>query len=212
MRDCARSGIVLAILAIAGTAFARGRDGTETKTENRVERKEIPNAVEYIFSRLVRPGRLVKSQAGKPGQVIRTYRVTLSHGKVVSKDLVKVERIEPTTTRFLMAPSGMAPDRHMFSRSRVLSMVATAYPPNPRHPWSRTRSHTASGRPAQFGFVAVDPRVVPLGSKLYVEGYGFAIAADKGGAIKGNRIDLCMETDRQCRQYGRHRVQVHILR
>ena len=120
MRDCARSGIVLAILAIAGTAFARGRDGTETKTENRVERKEIPNAVEYIFSRLVRPGRLVKAQAGKPGQVIRTYRVTLSQGKVVSKDLVKVERIEPTTTRFLMAPSGMAPDRHMFSRSRVL--------------------------------------------------------------------------------------------
>jgi 3D (Asp-Asp-Asp) domain-containing protein len=212
MRDCAKSGLVLAILAIAGTAFAGRQDGTDKKTEIRVERKDIPSAVEYLFSRLVRPGRLVKVEAGKPGHVIRTYRVTLSHGRLLSKELVKVERIEPTPTKFLMARSGMALDRHMFARSRVLDMVATAYPPNPNHPWSRVRSHTATGRPAQFGLVAVDPRVIPLGTKVYVEGYGFAIAADTGGAIKGNRIDLCMETDRLCRMYGRRRVKVHVLR
>jgi len=211
MRDCARSGLVLAILIFAGTASAGRRDGTETKTEIRVERKEIPSAVEYVFSRLVRPGRLEKIQVGKPGQVIRTYRVTLSHGRLVSKELVKQERIEPTPTQFAMAQSGEEPSRHMFSRSRVLNMVATAYPPNPYHPWSRVRSHTASGRPARFGLVATDTRVVPLGAMLFVEGYGFAVAADRGSAIKGNRIDLCMETVAQCRAFGRRKVRVHVL-
>lgn len=201
----------MAILMIAGTAFAGRRDGTDTKTEIRVERKDIPSAVQYLFSRLVRPGRLVKVEAGKPGHVIRTYRVTLSHGRPVSKELVKEERIEPTPTKFLMAPTGTEPSRHMFSRSRVLDMVATAYPPNPYHPWSHVRSHTATGRPARYGLVAVDSRVIPLGTTLYVEGYGFAIAADRGSAIKGNRIDLCMETVRLCRLYGRRHVRVHIL-
>ncbi|MEI8282281.1 MAG: 3D domain-containing protein [Armatimonadota bacterium] len=50
-----------------------------------------------------------------------------------------------------------------------------------------------------------------LGSLLYVEGYGFAYAADTGGAIKGNRIDLCFSTNAQCNRFGRQAVIVHVL-
>ncbi|MBM7097441.1 peptidoglycan-binding protein [Bacillus sp. H-16] len=59
--------------------------------------------------------------------------------------------------------------------------------------------------------VAVDPDVIPLGSKVYVEGYGEAIAGDIGGAIKGNRIDLHMATKEEALEFGRQTVEVQIL-
>ena len=85
-------------------------------------------------------------------------------------------------------------------------MTATAYAAE-----SFRHSKTATGTRAVRGVVAVDPRVIPLGTKLYIEGYGYAVAADTGGAIKGNRIDLVMNTVRECRKFGRRQVKVHIL-
>lgn len=70
---------------------------------------------------------------------------------------------------------------------------------------------TASGMKAGYGVVAVDPRVIPLGTKLYVEGYGYCIAADTGGAIKGNKIDLCFNSYSEAVNYGRKNVTVYIL-
>ena len=62
-----------------------------------------------------------------------------------------------------------------------------------------------------YGVVAVDPRVIPLKSLVYVEGYGFAIAADTGGAIKGKRIDLCYPSRAMAKRFGRRNVRVHLL-
>ena len=60
--------------------------------------------------------------------------------------------------------------------------------------------------------VAVDPRVIPLGTKIYVEGYGVAIAGDTGGAIKGNIVDLFFNTNSECYTFGRrHGLDVYIL-
>ncbi len=70
---------------------------------------------------------------------------------------------------------------------------------------------TASGIRAQYGVVAVDPRVIPLGTNLYVEGYGYCIAADTGGAIKGNKIDLCFNSYNEAVNYGRKNVNVYVL-
>ena len=70
---------------------------------------------------------------------------------------------------------------------------------------------------AVYGCVAVDPRVIPLGTKLYIETpdgsfvYGHSIAADTGGAIKGNRVDLFFPTHSQALQFGRRNVNVYIL-
>jgi 3D (Asp-Asp-Asp) domain-containing protein len=60
--------------------------------------------------------------------------------------------------------------------------------------------------------VAVDPRVIPLGSLVYVEGYGMGLACDTGSAIKGNRIDLLMASSSQANAWGRRKVVVHVLK
>jgi 3D (Asp-Asp-Asp) domain-containing protein len=59
--------------------------------------------------------------------------------------------------------------------------------------------------------IAVDPSVIPLGSKVYVEGYGHAIAGDTGGAIKGNKIDLFIPSKDAALQWGRKQVKVTVL-
>ncbi len=71
--------------------------------------------------------------------------------------------------------------------------------------------YTASGRVAEYGVVAVDTKVIPLGTKLYIDGYGYAIAADTGGSIKGNKVDLYMDTTKDCLNFGRRNVAVYVL-
>ena len=72
-------------------------------------------------------------------------------------------------------------------------------------------NYTANGNFLTKGLVAVDPNVIPLGTRLYIEGYGYAIADDTGGAIKGNRIDLAFDSHEEAIQYGRKYINIYIL-
>lgn len=69
---------------------------------------------------------------------------------------------------------------------------------------------TASGAPAGPGSIAVDRRVIPLGTRLVVEGYGPGDARDTGGAIRGNRVDVWLSTAAACRAWGRRSVRVWV--
>ncbi len=60
--------------------------------------------------------------------------------------------------------------------------------------------------------MAVDPRVIPLGTKVYVENYGPALAADTGGSIKGNRVDIFVDSHQEAVSWGRRRVRVYVLK
>ena len=71
--------------------------------------------------------------------------------------------------------------------------------------------HTSVGLWPKRGIVAVDPRVIPYYTKLYIPGYGMAIAGDTGGAIVGTRIDLFMDSLYECYQWGRRDVEIYIL-
>lgn len=71
---------------------------------------------------------------------------------------------------------------------------------------------TATGWYVRKGIVAVDPRIIPYGTHMYIEGYGFAVAADRGSAIKNNKIDLYVPTLQEAYQFGRqYNVKVYIL-
>lgn len=93
----------------------------------------------------------------------------------------------------------------------ILSLESTGYTPGPESCGDSADGITATGHRAQKGIAAVDPRVIPLGTLLYVEGYGYARALDVGGAIKGNKIDLCFDHVPQAMRWGRRNVRVHIL-
>ena len=73
------------------------------------------------------------------------------------------------------------------------------------------RGITKSGTQVSRGTAAVDPDRIPLGTKLYVEGYGHAVALDIGGAIIDNRIDLYMDSKEECFEFGRQDVRVWII-
>jgi peptidoglycan DL-endopeptidase CwlO len=65
--------------------------------------------------------------------------------------------------------------------------------------------------PNGLSTIAVDPTVIPLGTKVYIPGYGYAICSDTGGAIKGNKIDLYLKSEQECIQWGRRTVTLHII-
>ena len=92
--------------------------------------------------------------------------------------------------------------------TQVLGMEATAYLPTD----GGGGGLTAMGIPATYGVVAVDPDIIPLGTRVYIPGYGEALAADTGGAIYGYRIDLCMEDYWQAMDFGRRTVTVFVLK
>jgi len=101
-----------------------------------------------------------------------------------------------------------------FKSLKKISMTATAYTSvsaTSKRPGDPYYGITASGMKAARGVVAVDPKIIPLGTKLYVEGYGYAVAGDTGGAIKNNKIDLYYDTHNECIKFGRRTVTVHIL-
>lgn len=70
---------------------------------------------------------------------------------------------------------------------------------------------TRSGTQVSRGTAAIDPRIIPLGTKIYVEGYGHAECLDTGGDIKYNRIDLYMDSKEECFEFGRREVKVWII-
>lgn len=117
------------------------------------------------------------------------------------------------------APSGntvTAPDGTVYTYSKMISCNATAYDASyeSNGKWGPV---SATGKPLAYGMVAVDPRVIPLGTRLYIETpdgswvYGYAVAEDTGGAIKGNKVDLFYPTRAEALRFGRRTVNVYIL-
>lgn len=192
------------------------KEGMEIKidrvvVENLENKIEIPFETESRENKDMFEGEKKVITKGEVGQKIESLKNTYVNGVLettevlkseITKDPVK-EVVEVGTKKGTQAPNGK-------NAKRVIVMQATAYDPT-------AGSKTAMGTRARVGAVAVDPKVIPLGSKLYIESmdgfasYGYATAEDTGGAIKGNRIDLFYNSNAEANRFGRRNVKVYVL-
>ena len=93
------------------------------------------------------------------------------------------------------------------SYGRVVRVEATAY--SSMQP--DLSPYTATGTLCRYGVIATDPNFIPLGTRVYIPGYGYAVAEDTGGAIVGNRIDVAFDSLSECYAFGRQWVDLYIL-
>ena len=127
--------------------------------------------------------------------------------KRVKNQLGSNQKSKPTDNTNEVSKSNQEPNRG--DRRLIGTFHATAYDDSVESQ-GQWVGQTATGMKPQVGVIAVDPNVIPLHTKLYVEDYGNCIAGDTGGAIKGNRIDVFKNTASEVRQWGRRDVKVYI--
>lgn len=167
-------------------------------------------------------------QSGQEGKAIAHYKLVLENGKEISRSLVTREVITPKkdqvvavgtavaslvedkSERVLVASAGMVSrGGKVFRPKKVLTGVTlTAYSPagGGKHPSSPGYGRTATGVKAKAGHtIAVDPRVIPYGWWVFIDGVGYRRAEDTGGSIRGNKIDVFVSSESEAVQFGRKR-------
>jgi 3D (Asp-Asp-Asp) domain-containing protein len=186
-------------------------------TRHIVTRKlPIERAIERIIDPKMDRGTSRVVREGSDGEMIQAVLVKRGDNGVISETVLS-ERVWVRPQPKVIATGSREPlrvlltSRGNYTYRTVMTMTATAYEPSPRSCGKYADGYTAIGMKAAPGVVAVDPRVIPLRTRLYVEGYGPALAADVGAAIKGNRIDVFFETVDEALRYGRRQVNVYIL-
>jgi len=154
------------------------------------------------------------SQNGVKGQKSVTSNVTYENGKEVSRKIIKEIVTKAPQNKVIV--QGTLPtitfSRGGSSSEKIINVKSTAY-------WAVdgvNNTYTSSGKKAvrnQYGIstIAVDPNVIAMGTKLYVEGYGYAIAADNGSGIKGKVIDVYFNTLNEALDWGVKYIKVQII-
>ena len=157
---------------------------------------------------------------GENGNRKITTETIYFQGKVISQkvigDVVEKQPVNEILDIGTKPNTIAGPNGEIYTYSKVITCTATAYDASyeSNGPWGPI---TATGKRLDSGMVAVDPRVIPLGTKLYIECpngtwvYGYSVAEDTGGAIKGNKVDLFFHSPYEVRQFGRRTANVYIL-
>lgn len=209
------SGIVLPFYADA-LEFKQETGATvPTKTEFKLEKRleKIPYGTTENGIDTIPKGTRELVSAGAEGTVERTYLVKYING-VASGEAVYTEIpiTQPINEVVNVGVGGTvtAKDGTVYEYNYRKQMEATAYTYIP----GKTTMTTATGQRLRKGIVAVDPKVIPLHTKMFITGsveYGLGVAEDTGGVIKGNIVDLAYMSYSECIQFGRRQMQVYIL-
>lgn len=180
----------------------------------------IPRGVVTKVNPDKRAGHQAVISEGRDGSASVTYRVVTRDGQEAARDeiarSVVEEAVDKVIEKGVQGSKVVAASNAELNVKRVIDCKATAYSASVACNGSFA-GKTASGRTPAYGIVAVDPKVIPLGTKLYIEAvdgswvYGYAIAGDTGGAIRGNKVDLFYNTMSECYSFGRRQARVYVL-
>ncbi len=170
---------------------------------------------------------------GKKGTIVKKYEVVVKNGKEVERKVISEEVVTQPQSKVVAigtkeAAKAVQPAQSQSvakGNNKVTVSRDNAAPTGGKEYYVEATAYTpyctgCSGISAaginlranpNLKLIAVDPRKIPLGTKVWVEGYGYAIAGDTGGAIKGNRIDVLMQTKQQAYSWGRKRVKIKVM-
>jgi len=194
---------------------------TETFTE------AVAYDTEYVERGNMLKGKEKVLTEGVEGEVEHTATVTYFNGQEVSREILSsTQTVDPVNKVIargtLEAEEGkltigdgviVTADGEVYTYNRTMKVKATAY----THTDAGCNKTTATGTTVHWGTVAVDPKLIPYGTKMFIVSndgkfvYGLSAAEDCGGSIKGNRIDLYMPTTKQCFNFGVRNCTIYFL-
>jgi uncharacterized protein YabE (DUF348 family) len=179
----------------------------------RIQEKTVEETIPLPFDTFHQPdgqmerGQRAVLQEGKNGWARQEVLILTVNGQETERKVLHTEILAKPQRKIvaygILDQSRPVARGHLVNVHKAMTMEATAY--------THTGNPTATGIYPYRGVIAVDPKVIPLGTRVYVEGYGYAQAQDTGGLIKGDRIDVFMDTEQEARQWGRRIVQVYLL-
>ncbi len=193
----------------------------DVKEEVIRENKEIPYEVNIVEDKNLLKGKTEVETEGQAGKNELVYKITYHNGKKVDKtfieEVVSSEPINKIVKKGTKVEVQVASSRgsnigrnnevsegNKVSNRKHMSVVATAY---------TGHSITSTGSTPKWGTIAVDPSVIPYGTKVYIPQFDKVfIAEDCGGAIKGNKIDIYMENESKVYNWGRKNIDIYIMK
>lgn len=197
---------------------------TRMKTELTKSTLPIDFSTVYRSDDTIEKGTAKTIQEGQQGEKTIETRIVYEDGKVISKQVLS-EVVDKQPVNKIVANGTLgvitASRGGKMYYTKSLRMSATAYSASygstGKNPGDSGYGRTATGtrarrNPNGYSSIAVDPRVIPLGSKLFIEGYGLAIAEDTGSGINGDKIDLFLDTDGEANDWGVRWVNVYFLK
>lgn len=177
------------------------------------ETKDIPYDTVIKKDKTLLKGKTEVSQKGKKGTKELIYEAIYQDGKLVSKTLVEENTTKKAKDKIIkkgtkekkkVKTDSKKTSSAKSSLGKKMIVSATAYSGD---------GITATGTVPKWGTIAVDPNVIPYGTKVYIPQFGkYFIAEDCGGGIKGNKIDIFMNSESQCNSWGKRTIDIYIVK
>ena len=190
-------------------------DGMEIEVKQ-IEKKTIRETEEIPYDTIIKKdktllkGKTKVSQKGKKGMKELVYEVVYEDGQPISKILLEENIVTKAKNKIIKKGTKEKEKTESKKKStsknslgKKITVSATAYSGD---------GITATGTVPRWGTIAVDPTIIPYGTKVYIPQFDeYFIAEDCGGGIKGNKIDIFMNSESQCDNWGKRSIDIYIV-